>query len=210
LLLPATLRRFGDAPAKVCDHHDIMRAFGYAGLPAIEIDAPYCFVEQVYWLENGWIQNMPAAHVQALRAHVASLRPPPGRHNLRLYIARRQTRRVANQAELEAFLRARGFDTHNLENLSVDQQIDLFAQAEWVVAPHGAELGNLLFCRPGTKVLELAPDSGFKPYYSYICNKLGLSHGILPCPTHDGGFFGDMTVDLEKFVALFRMLKQRM
>jgi capsular polysaccharide biosynthesis protein len=137
-------------------------------------------------------------------------RNPIGRRNARLYIARRGTRRVANAAQIESFLTKRGFTIHTLDDSSIDQQIDLFSEAEWVVAPHGAELGNLLFCAPGTKVLELSPDVDFKPYFSYMCNKLALTHGVLPCATTDGGFNTDMTVNMEEFSALFRMLRHRL
>ena len=35
------------------------------------------------------------------------------------------------------------------------EQVDAFAAAQVVVAPHGAALGNLVFCPPGVRVLEL-------------------------------------------------------
>jgi hypothetical protein len=207
LLMPGTLRRFAGNPVRICDHYDVMRACGFGNLAMVEIDAPYCRVEEVYWLDNGWINNMPAEHLRGLRARVMSARKPTPGGDVNIYIERRGTRRIAEPGELARFLARQGFETYSFDTMSVDEQIDLFARAKWVVGAHGAELGNLLFCRPGTKVLELAPASGFKPYYSYMCNKLALVHGILPCTTKDGGFHGDMTVDMERFVALFRMLK---
>ena len=43
--------------------------------------------------------------------------------------------------------------------MPVREQIDRFAAAEVIVAPHGAALANLVFARPGVRVLELfAPD----------------------------------------------------
>lgn len=79
-----------------------------------------------------------------------------------------------------------------------------------MIGPHGAELGNLLFCRPGYKVLELSPDADFKPFFSYMCNKLGLVHGVLPRATTTRGFNGDIILDMHKFTALFRMMKHRL
>jgi capsular polysaccharide biosynthesis protein len=207
LLLPATLRGFADNPTRICDHHDILRAFGFADLPAVEIAAPFVRVEELYWLDDCFIHNMPAEQLRALRDRVASLRPPVGRRHRRLYIARRGTRKVANIAELWPLLDQNGFTTHTLDDLSIDEQIDLFSHAHFIIAPHGAELGNLLFCQPGTKLLELAPDQDFKPYFSYMCNKLGLIHGVLPCKTDTNDFNGNMQVDIRKFTALFRMLK---
>ena len=210
ILMPGTLRTLRQAKRRVVDHYDAFRALGFAGLPTIEIEAPICRLEHAYWLGFTDIADLPGDYARALRARTAALRPPPARRDLRLYIARRETRRVANPEALMLMLDRQGFTTHYLEDYSVDQQIDLFSQAEWVIAPHGAELGNLLFCRPGTKLLELAPDCDYKPYFSYMCNKLGLTHGVLPCRTTDGTFLGDIILDMHKFAALFRMLKNRL
>jgi capsular polysaccharide biosynthesis protein len=210
LLLPGTLRGFGTSPLRVCDHHDILRAFGFADLPASEVAAPFCRVDDLYWLDDCFIPNMPSEHIRALRARVASFRPPARRRDRRLYIARRRQRQVGNIADLQPLLDQNGFTTHTLDDLSIDQQIELFSQAQFVISPHGAELGNLLFCQQGTKVLELAPDCYYLPYFSYMSNKLGLTHGILPCRTDTGDFKGSMHVDVRKFTSLFRMLKNHL
>jgi hypothetical protein len=209
IILPATLRGFGGNPIRICDHHDILRAFGLSDLAFVELADPYVRADDVYWLDRGFIQNMPAAWLLGLRERVMKCRPAPARDR-NVYIARRGTRQVENATEVERFLLRRNFTFHTLDDLSIDDQIDLFSAADWVVAAHGAELGNLLFCQPGTKVLELSPELDFKPYFSYMCNKLSLHHGVLPCPTTDGGFNGRLVVDMNKFRALFRMLHHRL
>ena len=127
-----------------------------------------------------------------------------------VYVTRRTMRRVSNAPQLERFLSQHDFTAYALEDLSFDQQVDLFSQANLVVAPHGAGLANILFCQPGAKVLELSPDAEFRPFFAYMANKLGLTHGILPCPTSDNTFQGDMTVDIAKFAGLFRMLRHHL
>ena len=53
----------------------------------------------------------------------------------------------------------RGFTRLDPGAVSVRDQIDQFAAAEVIVAPHGAALANLVFARPGARILELfAPD----------------------------------------------------
>jgi hypothetical protein len=210
LLIPGTLRGFAGGTPRVCDHHEVMRQFGFGDLPALEIAETVCRVEEVYWLDNAVISAIPGENLRALRTQLMARRRPPGPRDLHIYIARRQNRRVLNQTELDPFLKRNGFLQYFLEDLSIDAQIDLFRHAAWVIGPHGAELGNLLFCAPGTKVLELSPDVDFKQYFSVLSSKLGLLHGVLPCPTHDGGFFGDMTVDLERLRILFRMMHLRL
>ena len=210
LVLPATLRALRGASRRVIDHRDTLRVFGLDHLPAVEIAHPYCKLQQAYWLAGTAIFNIGGEQIQGLRARMAALRPPPPVRTGRIYIARRLHRGIANAEALAPFLERQGFTTRYLEDCSFEEQVDMFSTAEWVIGPHGSELGNLLFCQPGTKVLELAPDFDYKPYFSYMANKLNLAHGILPCPTTDASFNGNLIVDMPKFAALFRMLKNRL
>lgn len=82
----------------------------------------------------------------------------------RIYISRKKTRRIRNEAELLPILQKHGIETVVPENLSFSDQISLFAGAKLVIAPHGAALTNLLFCSPGTFVLEF-----FSPNYVNTC-----------------------------------------
>lgn len=75
----------------------------------------------------------------------------------RLYISRSQrgTRAPEDEARLIGALQQRGFDSVALEDLTVLQQADLMASASVVVAPHGAGLTNITFCKPGTMIVEI-------------------------------------------------------
>ena len=86
--------------------------------------------------------------------------PPSPRESLprRLYLTRGDTpntRRYVQEAELWPSLERRGFVRLDAGSLSVQDQIDMFSSAEVVVAPHGAALTNLVFCRQGVRVLEM-------------------------------------------------------
>lgn len=82
----------------------------------------------------------------------------------RVYISRRTyttvSRYVGNETEVFDFLKSKGFKRYILEDLSVKEQAQLFSGAEMVVATHGAALTNLVFCEPGTHVIEV-----FLPHY---------------------------------------------
>ena len=67
-------------------------------------------------------------------------------------------------AECEATL-GRLIGTVALEDLEFRDQVALFRDAETVVAPHGGGLTNLVFCDPGTKVIELFPAANIDLYY---------------------------------------------
>jgi capsular polysaccharide biosynthesis protein len=75
----------------------------------------------------------------------------------RLFVSRGDAgwRRVANEDELAGVLEERGFEIVECARLPLARQIELFAEAEIVVGPHGGGMTNLLFSPPGTKVLEL-------------------------------------------------------
>jgi capsular polysaccharide biosynthesis protein len=84
----------------------------------------------------------------------------------RIYISRSHAtkRRVTNEDELIDFLVQRGFKILHLEDMSFREQIHVFANADVVVAPHGAGLTNLVWCNVGTRVLEF-----FSPNYVNVC-----------------------------------------
>ena len=81
-----------------------------------------------------------------------------GRPLRRLYISRRDAtvRHVVNDAEVSRMLETRfGFETLALSDLSVAELVSAFANAEIVVALHGAALFNIALCPLGTKVIEI-------------------------------------------------------
>jgi capsular polysaccharide biosynthesis protein len=109
--------------------------------------------------------------------HLSNATPP----FRKIYISRRKegTRNVTNEAELLQILRRDGFEVCFPEELSFLEQVRLFAEARIVVSPHGAALSNLVFCAPGTSVLEV-----FSPHYVNVCywalsNQLGLDYHYL-------------------------------
>ena len=112
----------------------------------------------------------------------------------RLYISRSDAgcRRVLNEEALLEKLTPLGFKKVTLSGRSVMEQCQLFSSAEFIVAPHGAGLTNLLFCREGTRVLELFSPTYINPCYWVLANNLGLEYycsfgdGPLPPPPPSG------------------------
>ncbi|WP_237213207.1 glycosyltransferase family 61 protein [Falsiroseomonas oryziterrae] len=88
----------------------------------------------------------------------------------RIYVSRQGAtrRRITNGEEAERVLVARGFEAVQLEQLDIFEQAALFAEAEAVVAVHGAGLANLLFNDGRARVLELYP-AGAPQYHFALC-----------------------------------------
>jgi capsular polysaccharide biosynthesis protein len=99
----------------------------------------------------------------------------------RLYVTRADagSRRVLNETAVMALLEGFGFRCVTLSSMSLDQQIAAFQSCEIVVGAHGAGLSNLVFCRPGTKVLELsAPRYVFGCWFD-LTQKCGLDYFLV-------------------------------
>lgn len=75
----------------------------------------------------------------------------------RIYLSRRTmgSRPLRNEADLIAALEAVGFTSLTMETLDGETQMAAIAQADIIVAPHGAALSTILAARPGTKCLEM-------------------------------------------------------
>lgn len=133
-----------------------------------------------------WISANPRMHIEARQLIVPSLPAPMGtlprwsseflrsrilpqvqaKERKRIYISRQKAKRrkLANPQEIEPLLQSFGFEAVFLEEMSLVEQVATFASAEAVVAPHGAGLSNLVYCSPGTPVIEL-----FSPHYLVTC-----------------------------------------
>jgi hypothetical protein len=94
-----------------------------------------------------------------------------------LYIARRpgMVRAVTNDEDLVAYLRSRfpAFRRVYLEEMSFSDQAAAFREASIIIAPHGGGLTNMLFCEPGTAIIEFhLPDTGIMYWHLACVQKL--------------------------------------
>lgn len=72
----------------------------------------------------------------------------------RLFIGRKPTEaRGYNQEEVFAVARSYGFERVYLEDLSFEDSVRVFREAEIIVGPHGAGWANLLFCHRETRAM---------------------------------------------------------
>lgn len=108
--------------------------------------------------------EMPGLSMRALRYVRANDGPRghgPGQR--RIFLARRNMhwRQLLNEPEIRAALAARGFESVYLEEMTASEQIALFRDAGWIVAPNGSALLNVIFADPGVKLLILSQPEFF-------------------------------------------------
>ena len=102
----------------------------------------------------------------------------------RIYITRKNCayRNLINEIDVINKLKKINFRVVDLDSLTILEQIKLFSNAEIIVAPSGSALTNIVFCNPGTKVLEISPqynfsyEDNFKNRFSFISNELKLDY----------------------------------
>lgn len=87
-----------------------------------------------------------------------------------------KTRGLQNEEEVRGFFHAHGWAVLDTEQLPVAQQAGLFANARQICTLHGAALTNLLWARPGTRILELLPDNFLNGVYEGLAQVLALDY----------------------------------
>ena len=93
-----------------------------------------------------------------------------------------KTRKLLNAEKLMMALK--GWETVTLEDLPIKEQVKCFAEASYVISTHGAGLANLLWCEPGTKVIEIQdPKMLHKKVYPILSHHLGLKHEVYVAKT---------------------------
>jgi hypothetical protein len=131
------------------------------------------------------------------------------RRKRRIYIRRdpsKGPRYVANEAELISLIDHLGFEVVEPESMPLRSQATLFAEAEMVLAPHGAGLANTVFCRDA-HIFELVAPGLAAPHFAYLSFAAGNTYVPLRCATDTGnGYVADIRA--VKF-AIEQLLEQR-
>jgi capsular polysaccharide biosynthesis protein len=141
----------------------LLELVGLDALPVVEVEKHACLAPVRLLVPSTPNQDLMAPHwvVDWLRSRLPAS-PDLSGYRPGLYVTRgdvANTRRYVEEPELWPALEERGFTRLDPGTVPVREQIDRFAAADVIVAPHGAALANLVFARPGVRVLELfAPD----------------------------------------------------
>ncbi len=90
-----------------------------------------------------------------------------------IYISRNDSKNriIKNEKEVVNYLKKYDFEVYELSKFSFLEQIKIFSEAKIIVSMHGAALTNLMFCKPGTTIIEIAADF----YENYKSSNLNLN-----------------------------------
>jgi hypothetical protein len=100
----------------------------------------------------------------------------------RIYSARLNSmrRRLVNEDEVIELMLLHGYTIIDCCNESVANQIKLFRNASHIVAPHGASLTNIAWCKPNTYILDLMPSRHMNPCFFDLARQGGMNYMLFP------------------------------
>ncbi len=123
----------------------------------------------------------------------AGLQPLPKR----IYVSRSLAScRRLNDPDLKHVFSKHQISVLTMEDLPLVEQVRLFHHAELVVAPHGAALSNLMFCRAGTQVLEIFESTTIRLCFWAIADTFRLKYDfLLGRPVPSAGMDPDIHIE---------------
>ncbi len=127
---------------------------------------------------------LPNEYIRYLRERVLPKRPRKKKNRILISRGedwrnpRNQRRRLLNEDIVFDRLKSFGFKRYRLEHLSIEEQISLFYDAEFVVGAHGAGLSNIVFSKE-IGVLELFASDCVLPYYYFLSKSLNHKYFYL-------------------------------
>lgn len=96
-------------------------------------------------------------------------------HN-RIYVSRAGRRRVLNEDALVKMLKRYDFQVVEDRPRTVREQQMLYKNASFILGPHGASFANILWCEPGTHLMELFSPHFITDCYRYLAQVQGLTY----------------------------------
>lgn len=126
---------------------------------------------------NAIATNAAHPHLRTVFGDVARALPK-NKGPRRFYLSREGSgsRRMRNRDELARALMDIGFDVLQPQTLSIADQAAVFAGADLIVSEFGAVMANVVYCEPGTTVVEIIPEGQRDPWSVRLCAALRLEH----------------------------------
>jgi len=118
--------------------------------------------------------------------------------NSRIYISRKNAtkRQISNEKQLIDALKSRGVRSYQLEELSVHEQVQLFAEAELIIGPHGAGFANAIYSQ-NPNIIELFGSKRLNTYHQ-LSGLLDYEYSAIQCVANGS----DLIVDIDEILTV--------
>ena len=97
----------------------------------------------------------------------------------KIYVKRNGGRHLINEKEVIETLTAMNFEIIIPEELTIEQQREVFSNSCFIVSAHGSALVNIVFAQKDTKVIDIFSATWINPCYAILSNIANLKYGYL-------------------------------
>ena len=150
------------------------QSFSFLGLKTFKIIDPNIFrhvkadqiisVSHPYYFKKTWFyaqSNLPSWIIKFLKNDISKKVKSKKKSYKRIFIDRSDSlqnhSKLINNNEVIKYLKSKRFKCLRLTELNLKDQISIFKNCNTIIAPHGAGLTNIAFCKKNTKVIEIIP-----------------------------------------------------
>jgi hypothetical protein len=158
----------------------------------------YCFIvegeSQIYFREKDkmWFLCAPFELLEISRKYLINKQDAPGGKILFVERNGGYRRAIGLDENIRGQLRELGVSFFDPTNISIKEQIQTFSNAQIIIGVHGAGIANILWCREGTKVVEIFHPKFAAWCYAILANQLGMDYYSL------GGDPGSMDINFRE------------
>lgn len=129
--------------------------------------------------------------------------------NNRLYLVRRGKRSPINVEEIESFFKSEGFYFVDPAKLKIDEKARLFSQADIIAGPLSSGFTNVIFCKPGVKILQFTNYSRTMDTYVTLFHYMKADMIYVTGKETDGGIHSDFYIPSDRIRDSYNYLMNR-
>lgn len=152
---------------------------GFTDVVFIEEDS-VCSFEQLIYPDLMSIRDVHNAALikEVVEKITGSFSVVKSQSRKRVYVSRaqQQKRQVINEEKVIELMTQFDFEIAYFESMSVYEQIELMINTDILVGIHGANLTNIMFLKPGSKVIEMAGIGSKHLGYFYLASAVDVKY----------------------------------
>ncbi len=155
------------------------------------------FVPKLFYLSpSAYFSQLSISGLEFIKKAYSKIVTPNHPNGLKLYLSREKAknRKVTNNQEVENFLKKLGFIIVDGSE-SLDKDIELFRNAEIIIAPHGSLIRNMIHSNQSLRVIEFCPQDRKDFNFKNLGELMGIDYTWISVPC-DNKF--NIEIDLNK------------
>jgi capsular polysaccharide biosynthesis protein len=145
------------------------------------------FVPKLFYLSpSAYFSQLSISGLQFIKKAYSKIITPKHPKGLKLYLSREKAknRKVTNNQEVENFLKKYGFIIVDGSE-SLEKDIELFRNAEIIIAPHGSLIRNMIHSNQSLKVIEFCPQGRKDFNFKHLGELMGIDYTWISVPCDD-------------------------